>query len=324
MTFNDKGINHNNLSKNDSKDILKEDIFRCIVESAPNAIVLVNSAGSIVLVNAQTEKLFGYKREELIGKPVELLVPERYSLNHPDYRENYYQAPSTRLMGSGRDLFGRRKDGSEIPVEIGLNPIKSENDTFVLGSIIDITERKRAEDKFRRVVESTPNAIVVIDQAGKITLVNAQAEKLFGYKRQELVGNQIEILVPPRFRNHHAGYRSNFFENPSTRAMGAGRDLFGIKKDGTEIPLEIGLNPIDSEEGILTLASIIDITERLKAEEQRKSKEELAEQRKQELARLIELERFQKFTIGRELKMIELKKMIEDLKTRLNEYESKE
>jgi len=242
-------------------------LFRQIVESSPSAIVLVDRDGRIAQVNAQTERLFRYVREELIGKPVEILVPERFRMAHPAMRSGFQANPSVRAMGAGRDLYGLRKDGTEFPVEIGLNPIYEDPQQRVLASIIDITERKRAEERFRRVVESAPNAIILVDRNGQIVMVNAQTEKLFGYIRQELIGQSVDILVPQRFRGMHAGYRGAFFANPSVRAMGAGRDLFGLRKDGVEIPVEIGLNPIQGDSDAQVLASIIDITERKRAEE---------------------------------------------------------
>ncbi|MFI3156814.1 MAG: PAS domain S-box protein [Methylococcaceae bacterium] len=241
--------------------------FRRVIESVPNAIILVGQDGRIALVNAQAEKLFGYSREELLGQPVEMLVPERFRGKHPDYRRSFFANPSVRPMGAGRELHGLRKDGREFPVEIGLNPIQSDEAALVLTSIIDITERKRAEERFRRVVESAPNAIILVAQDGRISLVNAQTEKLFGYSREELLGQPVEMLVPERFRSLHSGDRAAFFANPTVRAMGVGRDLYGLHKDGREISLEIGLNPIQSEEGVLVLTSIIDITERKQAEE---------------------------------------------------------
>jgi PAS domain S-box-containing protein len=155
-----------------------------------------------------------------------------------------------------------RKDGTEFPIEIGLNPVVTVDGTLVLASIIDITERKKAEERFRLVVESAPNAMILVNHDGIITLVNKQTELLFGYQRTELVGNKLEMLIPQRFSGHHPGHRENFFLKPQTRSMGAGRDLFAKRKDGTEIQVEIGLNPIETAEGHMVLASIIDITER--------------------------------------------------------------
>ena len=127
-------------------------------------------------------------------------------------------------------------------------------------------ERNRAAEKFERVVQAAPNAIVAVDQQGKIILLNSQAEKIFGYQASELVGRSVEVLVPERFRAGHLGYRSGFFGSPQTRPMGGGRDLFAVRKDGSEFPVEIGLNPIETEQGMLILSAIVDITERKRAE----------------------------------------------------------
>ncbi len=146
-------------------------------------------------------------------------------------------------------------------------------------------ERKRAEDRFRLAVESAPSAMVMVNEEGKIVLVNTQTERVFGYKREELMGRSIERLVPERFRRGLAGYRLKFLISPEARPMGAGRDLFGLRKDGSEIPIEIGLNPIQIAGQTLVLSSIVDITERKKAETALQKSKELLEQRVRERTR---------------------------------------
>jgi diguanylate cyclase (GGDEF)-like protein/PAS domain S-box-containing protein len=138
----------------------------------------------------------------------------------------------------------------------------------------DITERKQAEERFRLAIESAPNAVIMMDQHGQIVLVNSQAEKYFGYERTELMTKNLDILVPVRFRGDHANHRAGFFSQPQDRAMGAGRDLYGLRKDGSEFPVEIGLAPINTQEGMLVLATIVDITERKKREEETRKLEE--------------------------------------------------
>ena len=238
-----------------------------VVEAAPIAIVVADADGGITLINRQGEHLFGYARDELLGRSIETLLPSRFHGGHPLHRRGYVEAPATQAMGAGRELFGLRKDGTEMPIEIGLNPIATPQGDFTLAAIIDITERKRAEEHFRSVVEAAPNAMLMVDQGGAITLVNAQTERLFGYVREELLGTPVENLVPERFRGGHGGLRDGFHRTPSARPMGAGRDLFGLHRDGTEIPIEIGLNPLRTPHGDFVLASVIDITERKNSEE---------------------------------------------------------
>jgi len=250
----------------DSEMPLSELTFQSMIESIPNAIVLVNKEGKISYVNHQTEKLFQYPRTELIGQSIEQLIPDRFRKNHPAYRQAFFDSPSVRAMGAGVELFAVKKDGSEFPVEIGLNPLITVSGTLVLASVIDITERKKAHDRFRLIVESAPNAMVLVNSEGIITLTNTQAEKLFGYTKKELTGSRLEMLIPERFRGHHPEYRKGFFGAPSTRAMGEGRDLFALKKDNSEVQVEIGLNPIETDEGLAVLASIIDITKRKEQE----------------------------------------------------------
>ena len=244
-----------------------EERFRQVVESAPNAMVMIGPMGKIVMVNNQAERVFGYAREELLGQPIEMLIPARFKGNHPNLRKSFFDDPHSRPMGAGRDLYGLKKDGSEFPIEIGLNPIETDEGKMVLSAIVDITSRKRLEDRFRQVVESAPNAMVMIGPGGKIEMVNAQTERLFGYARDELLGNGIEMLIPERFRPNHPKLRTGFFDNPVSRPMGAGRDLYGIKKDGTEFPIEIGLNPIETDEGKMVLSAIVDISSRKRLED---------------------------------------------------------
>lgn len=245
----------------------KELSFQLMVEASPIALILVNVFGKIAYTNKHAEILFSYDKNELIGKDVGTLIPKRFRSNHPNFLEKYFIHPETRQMGKNRDLYALKSNGDEFPVEIGLNPIVTVEGTLALATIIDITERKKANELFRLVVESAPNSIILVDYSGKIVMINKQTEILFGYTRNELIGKTMDILVPKRLRERHPKLRKSFYKSPKAHPMGAGRDLYGVRKDGVEVPVEIGLNPIEKDGEQFVLASIIDITERKKSEE---------------------------------------------------------
>ncbi len=156
--------------------------FRLAIEASPTGMIMVDQHGAIVLINAQIERLFGYQRTELIGQPIELLVPHRYRAHHPSYRDAFFGDVKTRPMGAGRDLFGVRKDGSELPIEIGLNPLETPQGTFVLSSIVDITERRRAMEQIRASLSEKETLLREIHHRVKnnlqviSSLLNLQAE----------------------------------------------------------------------------------------------------------------------------------------------------
>jgi PAS domain S-box-containing protein len=260
-----------------------EGLARAVLESASEGIVIADTSGTIVMVNARTETLFGYRRDELIGQPLEILVPEPVRDVHVRHRRMYAEAPSIRPMGQGRDLAGRRKNGTEFPVEISLSFADTDKGRLFIAFVTDITERqrgiealRRSEGKARAILENASEGIVVVDAAGRIVSVNAKTEQMFRYDRAALLGQPLEILLPERLRQRHIGHRANFMENPHTRPMGRGLDLSGLRADGVEFPIEISLSYIETEDGLHALAFVSDITQRLAVERATRQAERLA------------------------------------------------
>ena len=217
-------------------------------------------------VTEKWRRLFGFAESE----PVD--TGQLLQVVHPEDRERMKQRVQYVLEQDGVDRESEyrvtRPDGSTrwIAGYGGVEFDERGKPAFARGVSRDITARKLAEEKFQLVLDAAPNAMIMVDSAGVITFANASATTVFGYSLSELIGCHIETLIPERFRDRHVGYRNGFLSEPSSRAMGAGRDLFGRRKDGSEFPVEVGLNPIHTTEGLFVLASVIDITARKQAE----------------------------------------------------------
>lgn len=365
-------------------------LFEGLFEFAPDAIVVVNHEGSIMQINKQAERIFGYGRNEVLGKSVEIFIPERFRERHAVHFNSYMHHPHIRLLGSGLELYGRKKDGSEFPVDIMLGPIQTEKEIVVLsivrditeykkmedmlrvseakyrsifenavegifqtsvegrilaanpalarmlgytspeeltaevtdvrklyvepgrrlqlvrtirtygaitnfealirrkdgsniwvlinaralhdsrrnvvgleGMVRDITSRKRAERNFQMLIDSAPDAIVAVDSKFNILLINSQTERLFGYKREELLGKSYDILIPERFREKHGKYCADYFKEPTTKKMALHLGAVASRKDGSEFPVEINMGPIETEEEIIVVIDIRDSSGRI-------------------------------------------------------------
>ena len=393
-------------------------LFEQLFEFSPDAIVVTDSEGRITNLNAQVQRAFGYAREELIGKPVETLIPKRFRSGHPNHRKSYNAQPSARPMGAGLELYGLRKNGSEFPVDIMLSPIETAEGRVTVSVIRDISEREKAEEALRqteerfhllvenirdhaifmmdvsgRVIswnpgaerlkgyradeiigrsyscfytpediergipeeslrlaaargrferegwrvrkdgsrfwanavitsirnkndaligfakitrdfterkkaeealrhseeqlralfEFSPDAIIASDQDGRITQVNARVESTFGYNRTELLGQSIDVLVPERFRRTHPEHRKDYSNQARVRQMGAGLELYGRRKDGSEVPVDIMLGPVETAEGRIVLSVIRDLSEKREAEEALRRSEREKEYLEEEL-----------------------------------------
>jgi PAS domain S-box-containing protein len=266
--------------------------YRGLLEAAPDAMVVVNQSGEIVLLNVQAEKQFGYRRDELLGQKVTNIIPEGFAerLIADDLRSA--EDALAQQIGTGIELTGLRKNGSEFPIEIMLSPLESAEGTLVTAAIRDISVRKNAEKhlaqmegRYRGLLEAAPDAMVVVNQAGEIVLLNLQAEKQFGYRRNELLGQKVTNIIPEGFAERLIADGLRSAEDALAQQIGTGIELTARRKDRCEFPIELMLSPLGGAEGILVTAAIRDITTRKKAaaellqkvEELNRSNEELGQ-----------------------------------------------
>jgi len=239
--------------------------FEDIFEASADAIGYASPDEAILLVNRAFSELTGFSKEELLRMNAQDLIPEQ----HKEQRNRVV----AQVLRTGEpveyEIDYLRKDGSQVPVSINVFAVKDDDGKPIgLAAIIrNLAERKRANELFHLLVESSPNGMLMVDENGTILMVNRQIEQLFGYDRTELTGQSVEVLVPQRVRSAHAGDRAEYIAHSELRAMGKGRDLYGIRKDGQEFPLEISLNPIQTSNGKRVLASVVDISERKLAEQ---------------------------------------------------------
>jgi len=233
-----------------------------IVNSSDDAIVGKTLDGVIISWNRGAERLYGYSAEEAVGRPISFLVP-------PDRPDGIPESLRGVRQGEAAEQYETlrvRKDGWRIRVCVTVSPVLDDTGRVMGASDFsqDISERFP-------FLEAMPDAMVVVDRRGRIVLVNPQVEKLFGYGKEELLGRPLDRLVPARFREKHSGHVAGFFASPAVRPMGAERELYALRKDGSEFPAEISLSPIELKDRLLVTAAIRDITERKAVEEQVKT-----------------------------------------------------
>ena len=270
------------------KDLAQAILSPSLLESIPDAIAAVDEEGLIVQVNSQTEQMFGYSHQELVGQKIEMLIPERYRPSHHTHRASFGEKPKIRRMGAGLDLYGRRRDGTEFPVEISLSPVKSTHGMLVLSAIRDISDRKKIEEELRKaheelrrwtgrqlfdyrtrlaaIVDSTEDAIIGKDLNGIITSWNRGAEHMYGYAAEEVLGKPIRIIVPKENPDEIPQIMAKIRRGDPLEHYEAVR----IAKDGRRLMISLTVSPIRDSEGNIVGGSAIgrNITEQKRAEDQ--------------------------------------------------------
>ncbi len=269
-----------------TRTLIEREIVELLVEQAPEALIALSRDGLVLSWNRGARTLFGYGSGDAVGRAFVDLVP-------PEAREQAAHALAQALSSGAATFRGssRTEDGSRLTVEAGLRCVRDARGEvrFIAATAKDVSELIRLHDaqategKFRGLLEAAPDAMVILRSDRTISLVNGQLQRMFGYSREELLGKPIEILVPDRFRDGHVKHRERYFAEPRTRPMGAGLELSGRRKDGTEFPVEISLSPMQTDEGVLVTAAIRDITERKLAEMERRRAEEAIRKLNKEL-----------------------------------------
>lgn len=246
------------------------DHLQVFLDLAPTALLAVTNEGKVVFSNRLAQSYFRYSQDELRDMPLDKLIPSNSRANHMHYLLQYFADPRPRAMGAGRKLAGVRKNGDQFPIEIGLNPIQIDQTTLVIASILDISERRKLEQRYEAAIQQLPEGMLIVSSSGRIVMANPTVEQMFGYGRNELIAHPVEVLVPLKLQELHRNHRAEFMANPSPRRLGVGVNLCGRHKDGHEIPLEIGLNPMQTSEGLEVIVTIIDISSRRKLESERR------------------------------------------------------
>ncbi len=250
-------------------------LLRAVVETAVDGVILIGSRGVIQMFNPACEKLFGYKAEEVIGLNVKVLMPEPFHSEHDGYLGNYHRTSERKIIGIGREVVGKRKDGSTFPMDLSVGESKNDGESIFVGIIHDATERKRNEQvvretaaRLRAVVDTAVDGVILINSRGIIQMFNPACERLFGYQAEEAIGSNVKMLMPEPFHGEHDGYLKNFHQTGERKIIGIGREVTGRRKDGSTFPMDLSVGEAKQEGESIFVGIIHDVTDRKNTAEQ--------------------------------------------------------
>ena len=248
---------------------------RAILDAAVDAILTIEINGVVESMNPAAERLFGYPAGEVIGQNVKMLMPDPYRVEHDGYLYNYLTTGQKKIIGIGREVVGLRKDGSTFPMHLAVSELQLGDRRMFTGIARDITDLRRAIDQIeeseartRTILQTAVDAIITIDEGGNIESMNPAAERLFGYPAGEVIGRNVKMLMPEPYRHEHDGYLNNYLTTGQKKIIGIGREVVGLRKDGSTFPMDLAVSEVRLGSRRLFTGIVRDITERKKAEEQ--------------------------------------------------------
>jgi two-component system, LuxR family, sensor kinase FixL len=250
--------------------------LKAIVDTAVDGVILIDSLGSVRMFNPACERIFGYRLDEVVGCNVKMLMPTPFHEEHDRYLENYRRSGERKIIGIGREVEGRRKDGTTFPMELSVGEARHKGEPLFVGIIRDITERKQfkkeleeSAEQLRAVVDTAVDGVILIDSLGSVRMFNPACESVFGYQQDEVVGRNVKMLMPTPFHEEHDHYLENYRRSGVRKIIGIGRAVEGRRKDGTTFPMELSVGEARHNGEPLFVGIIRDITKRKQSEDQR-------------------------------------------------------
>ncbi len=243
--------------------------IRAIVDMVLDGIITIDSRGRVQTFNPAAERIFGYAATEVVGHNVNMLMPAPYVEEHDSYLQNYLATGDKKVIGIGREVTGQRKDGSTFPMELAVSEMKVNGDRMFTGIVRDITERKRiesnlrsSENRMRAVIDTVVDGIITIKDTGMIQTANPATASIFGYDIDEMLGHNVNMLMPEPYHNAHDGYLHNYLTTGDKKVIGIGREVTGLRKDGSTFPMELAVSEMEVNGERMFTGIVRDITER--------------------------------------------------------------